>query len=810
MQTTTAITTTATRTDLAPPAPCQQPQGPANYEFPLDPMSTPPAPTAVFTPDPAPPPAAPAAAPRLGGGFLETLLRGLGAFVARCIYRVTTRGLENLPRTGGALLLPNHVTWIDAIVLQLACPRRLRYLIYEPIYNRPLLKPFLKLLGCIPIMPGRAKGALTLAANALRAGEVICIYPEGELTRTGTLLRLKKGYLHLAREADVPVVPVALDQLWGSIFSYEGGRYFSKLPRRVPYPVTVAFGEPLTPEQADTATVRERMLALGADCYADRPALRGNLAVACLRGLKRGQGKVAVIDGNDGSQLTRGTLLAAAITLARHLQTGITKDEPRIGVVLPPGKGAMLANLAVTLAGKVPVNMNFTAGRASLESALRQADIKTVLSARLVQKKLENFPWDRVERTMNLEEIMPPLKPKVVRWRIAVALLPWWALTKILGVGKHRNHDEAVLLFTSGTGGDPKGVVLSHRNVLANVSQFRLMVNFYPDDAFMASLPFFHSFGCTVTLWFPLIEGVKIVTYPSPLDVAKNAELIQKHRCTIHLATPTFLRSYLRKATREQLATLRLVIVGAEKLSVSTAEAFQEKFGHAAMEGYGLTEMAPVVAANLPDVPIGKKLPDGGRAFQPGRRLGSVGKVAPGIAVRVTDPDDDQKPRSLHETGMLWYRGPNVFEGYFGQPELTAKVRTSDGWFRSGDLGRMDEDGFLFIEGRVSRFSKIAGEMVPHEAVEAKIQEALGVGADGERAVVVVGVPDESKGEALVLLSAVDVDLPALRQKLAADGVPNLWVPRTVRRVETLPMLGSGKLDLGGCRKLALEEASAG
>ncbi len=762
-------------------------------------MSTPPPPA---SPDPAAPHLP---APRLGGGPLETLLRGFGALLARCVYRVKTRGLENLPRTGGALLLPNHVTWIDAIVLQLACPRRLRYLIYEPIYNRPLLKPVLKLLGCIPITPGRAKGALATAAAALRAGEVICIYPEGELTRTGTLLRLKKGYLHLAREADVPVVPVCLDQLWGSIFSYEGGRYFSKLPRRWPYPVTVAFGAALTPEQADPATVRERMLGLGADCYAERPALRGNLAEACLRGLKNGQRRVAVIDGNDGSQLTRGTLLAAGITLARYLQTGPTKDEPRIAIVLPPGKGAMLANLAVTLAGKVPVNMNFTAGRAALESALRQAGIKTVLSARLVQKKLENFPWELVERTMNLEELMPPLKPRVVRWRLAVALLPWRVLTGILGTARRGDHDEAVLLFTSGTGGNPKGVVLSHRNVLANVSQFRLMVNFFPDDAFMASLPFFHSFGCTVTLWFPLIEGVKIVTYPSPLDVAKNAELIQKHRCTVHLATPTFLRSYIRKATREQLATLRLVIVGAEKLTLGTAQAFEEKFGHPAMEGYGLTEMAPVVAVNLPDVTAGK-LPDGGRAYQPGRRLGSVGKIAPGIAVRVTDPDDDGQPRSLHETGMLWYRGPNVFEGYFGEPELTAKVKTADGWFRTGDLGRVDEDGFLFIEGRVSRFSKIAGEMVPHEAVEGKIQDALGVGADGERVVVVVGVPDESKGEALVLLTAVDVDLPALRQKLAADGVPNLWVPRTVRRVGNLPMLGSGKLDLGGCRKLALEE----
>lgn len=790
---------------------CQRPRVPANYPSPLDIMSTPTAPTSA---DPTPPgsaehPAATTPPSHLSGGFLETVVRLLGAFLARCVYRVRTRGLEHLPRTGGALLLPNHVTWVDAIVLQLACPRRLRFLVYEPIYRRPLLKPFLRLLGCIPITPGRAKGALAAAAAALRAGEVICIYPEGELTRTGTLLRLKKGYLHLAREADVPVVPVWLDQLWGSIFSYEGGRYFSKLPRHWPYPVTVAFGAALTPETADPATVRERMLGLGADCYEARPALRGHLAEACLRGLKNGQGKVAVVDGNDGSQLTRGTLLAAGIALARFLRTGPTRDERRVAVVLPPGKGAMLANLAIVLAGKVPVNLNFTAGRPALESALRRAEIRTVLSARLVQKKLESFPWAAVERTLNLEEVLPPLKRNVALWRVAVALLPWRVLSAVLGIPRRGDHEEGVLLFTSGTGGDPKGVVLSHRNVLANVSQFRLMVNFDRDrDSFMASLPFFHSFGCTVTLWFPLIEGVRIVTYPSPLDVGKNAELIQKHRCTIHLATPTFLRAYLRKATREQLASLRLVIVGAEKLSPGTAKAFEEKFGHPVLEGYGLTETAPVVAVNLHDVPAGS-LPGGGRTYQPGHRPGSVGKMTPGMAARVTDPDTNV-PRPLTETGMLWLRGPNVFEGYFGEPELTAKVKTADGWFRTGDLGRVDEDGFLFIEGRVSRFSKIAGEMVPHESVETKIQEALGLPTDGERAVVVVGVPDEAKGEALVLLSTVDVDLAALRPRLAADGVPNLWVPKTVRRVESLPVLGTGKLDLGGCRRLALEEKATG
>ncbi|MBV9127906.1 MAG: AMP-binding protein, partial [Verrucomicrobia bacterium] len=448
----------------------------------------------------------------------------------------------------------------------------------------------------------------------------------------------------------------------------------------------------------------------------------------------------------------------------------------------------------------------FTSGKSALESTIRRGGIRTVLSARLVQKKLDNFPWAAVERTWNLEEILLPLKPKIALWRAAVAILPWQVLAGVLAIPRRGGADEAVLLFTSGSSGEPKGVVLSHRNVLANVSQFRLMVNFQPgQETVLASLPFFHSFGCTVTLWFPLIEGVRTVTYPNPLDTGKNAELIAKYGCTLLLATPTFLRGYLRKATREQLQSLTRVVVGAEKLPTSTAAAFEEKFGHPVLEGYGLTETAPVVAVNLHDVPVGHAR---SRYFQPARRLGSVGKMAPGLAAKITDPDTDA-PRSLHETGMLWLRGANIFEGYFNDPEQTNKVKTADGWFRTGDLGRVDEDGFLHIEGRVSRFSKIAGEMVPHETVETRVAEALDLPNDGERRLVVVGIPDLAKGEALVLLATIDIDATRLRAGLAALGVPNLWIPKTIRRIEHLPVLGTGKLDLKGCRDLALAEESA-
>ena len=724
---------------------------------------------------------------------LATFLRAVAGPVLRCFYRVKVLGGQNLPAAGGALLLPNHITWVDALLLQLVSPRPIRFLIYDAIYRQPLLNPFFRLVGAIPIAPGRAKEGLHEASERLRAGEIVCIFPEGELSRTGTLLRIKKGYELIARRGGVPVVPVWLDELWGSIFSFEGGRYFSKLPQHIPYPVTIAFGEPLTPEQADVATVREKMLELGEKCYEDRPMLRRHLGEACIRGLKKHPGHLAVIDGTDHSTLTRGTLLAAASALSRHLRK--TVPGKRVGIVLPPSKGAVLANLAVLLAGKVPVSLNFTAGRDALESALRKAEIMTVITARIVERKMETFPWP--ENILRLDEILPPMKKTIALWRAAVAVLPWFALTRLLDLPRRGGHDEAVLLFTSGSSGEPKGVVLSHRNILANISQFRLMVNLKPGDAVLASLPFFHSFGCTVTLWFPLIEGLRAVTYPNPLDVVKNAELVQKYGCSMLLVTPTFLRSYLRKADREQLASLRLLIAGAEKMPRAIADAVQERFGKQVLEGYGLTETAPVLSCNLPDV----SLNDAGHTVQHAYRAGSVGKLAPGIAAQIRDPDTGAH-LSLHDTGMLWVRGANIFEGYLEEPVLTADV-LQDGWFRTGDLGRFDDDGFLYIEGRLSRFSKIAGEMVPHETVEAKVAEALAL-PPGERLFMVTGVPDEAKGESLVLLSTVDIVQGDLRAKMSALGVANLWVPRTIKRVDTLPVLGSGKLDLKGCRDLAL------
>jgi acyl-[acyl-carrier-protein]-phospholipid O-acyltransferase/long-chain-fatty-acid--[acyl-carrier-protein] ligase len=397
-------------------------------------------------------------------------------------------------------------------------------------------------------------------------------------------------------------------------------------------------------------------------------------------------------------------------------------------------------------------------------------------------KKIGDIPWP--EHTTHLEDLLPGLKREIILWRIAVLLLPRACSPPCLGLPKIGDRAEAFLLFTSGSSGAPKGVALTHRNLIANVGQFSTMLNLDRRDAVLGCLPFFHSFGATVTVLFPMLEGIKLVTYPSPLEVAKNAALIERYKVTLLVTTPTFLRGYMRKAEPHQLASLKLLVTGAEKLTADLQKAFEERFGLKVLQGYGLTETSPFAGVNLPEPRLPSAKADAKLSVQPSSRDGSIGKLGPGMAAQIRDPGDRRAPFA-HETGMLWLKGPNVFEGYLHDPVRSAEV-LEDGWFKTGDLGRFDEDGFLYIEGRLARFSKIAGEMVPHETVESRIVEVLGLAGESERTCAIVGVADEAKGEALVLLTTREVDNAELRSKLQEAGLPNLWIPRTIKRIEAI------------------------
>jgi acyl-[acyl-carrier-protein]-phospholipid O-acyltransferase / long-chain-fatty-acid--[acyl-carrier-protein] ligase len=719
----------------------------------------------------------------------ESLLRLAGVIIASCIYRVRAIGVENLPKTGGVLLISNHVTYVDAVVLQMACPRPIRFVAYEGFHKTWWLGWALRILGVIPISTRHAKDAVRSIADFLKRGEVVCIFPEGQLTRTGTLQGLRKGFELMAREGQAPVVPVYLDALWGSIFSYSDRRFFWKRPERWPYGALVNFGKPVPAEEARTMEAWRALLDLGEESFELRPDLEEHLGYAAIKSLGTAPWKTLIIDRLAKRRMSRGMILALALALAQRWRA---IPGRRVGVVLPPGVGGTAANLALVLAGKIPVNLNFTSGRAALESCLRRAEIQAVISAEVLRKKIADFPWPA--QTIDVAgEIQNCDKLSLAGWLLAVWLLPARMIASLARVPLHGNREEAALLFTSGSSGEPKGVILSHRNIIGNVSQFAATNVISRGDTLLGSLPLFHSFGFTVTLWYPILRGVRTAALPSPLETQKIGETVHDERVTVLLSTPTFLRAYLRKIDADRFGSLRMIVAGAEKLPEDLARSFQEKFKVPIMEGYGLTETSPAVSVNIPD-PTGS-------GVNPGTRAGSVGRLIPGMTARIVDPET-QRQRSLFETGMLHLRGPNIFNGYLGDEKKTKEV-LQEGWFITGDLARFDEDGFLFIEGRLSRFSKIGGEMVPHGTVEESVLRALGLEESDALSVAVVGVPDEAKGEALVLLTTADIAPDALREKLSAAGLPNLWIPKIVRRVERIPALATGKLDLKGCQALA-------
>lgn len=725
--------------------------------------------------------------------MLEWMLR----LVVAVLYRIRSRGSENLPASGGALLVANHLSYIDPALIQLSCPRRIRFVGSEDVRRSHGFFGWLfDVSGTIPVASGNALDTTRRVIAALSAGEVVCLFPEGSISRTGQLHAIQRGYEVMARRARVPVIPVSHDGIWGSIFSFSGNRLLLKSPRLMPTPIFVAWGRPLSPEQATPNRIRQDLLDLGSQAFEERPVLRRHLASECVRSLAKRPGHLEIVDRTaERRTVTAAQLLAVASALSRHLRRTI--PERRVGIVLPPGAGAAIANLAVLCAGKIPVNLNFTAGKAAVEAALRIGEIHTVLSAHAVRTKVPNFPWPEQTRDLREEIAAAGGKRALLPWLLAAWILPNQLFPLLLGLPRQGDREEAGLLFTSGSSGEPKGVVLTHRNILANCWQISSL-SILPDSAILIGcLPIFHSFGFTVTLWYPLIRGCRLVTLPSPLEARKIVEAIRDEEATVLVGAPTFLRPVVKKAERAELRTLDLVVSGAEKMPDDLYHAFHDKHHIEMMQGYGLTETSPVANVNQHDPPLLTETAD----LQQGKRTGTVGRMLPGMTARIVDPDTFEV-RPLTDTGMLLFRGPNVFEGYLKDPEKTAAA-FHDGWFVTGDLGRFDRDGFLTIEGRLSRFSKIGGEMVPHGTVEQKLVEVFDLDQSEGPLVVVVGVPDASKGEALILITSLDLTTDLIREKLLGAGLPALWVPKILVRVEKIPVLGTGKLDLKGCKHLA-------
>ncbi len=701
---------------------------------------------------------------------------------------------ERLPQTG-VLVVPGRLDFSLLLHLEkLFEGRRVTWLVEESAHFDPAVRGFLQRSSS-----GAAYSSADMAPEDagrqlqpfLEDGGVL-IHVSGRVSsREGSACRIPSKHLQALCAFGLPILAVAVDMPATSCLSIER-------PANLPHAV-IAIGRTIQAREVSVAAYQQALLEAAEEAFSARSLLKGSLGMALLEGLVKHGSKNRIIDGSDDTEMTYDRVLAIALAFSRVIRQ--ETDRPRVAVILPPGKAGLIANLAVVFAGKVPVNINFTSSHEAVRSVIRQSEVDRFITADPFVRKVPGFPWPPNRDLILIERELPAIKAKIIKWGLLAKVLPTRVLGWRLGLHRSKGDDEALLLFTSGSSGEPKGVPLSHRNLLANICQFATRLEAPFGSSILGSLPLFHSFGCTVTLWYPVIEGVNLVSFASPLDAKRNAELISLHQVGIMLATPTFLRGYMKRVEPAQLSSLKLVVTGAEKLPRSLALAFREKFGIEPHEGYGLTETSPVTNVNLPNARL-----EAESDLLPCARPGSVGQLMPGLAVRVTDPVTD-RVTTFDRQGIIWFKGSNVFQGYLNNPELTGQV-CNDGWFRTGDVGYVDDDGFLFISGRISRFSKIAGEMVPHETVEAAVNKVMGFDMETERKVAVVGVPDEQKGEAIVLLStsasaSVDQECIDLRYRLLDEGLPSLWCPRQIIQVPEIPVLASGKLDVKSCEEIA-------
>jgi acyl-[acyl-carrier-protein]-phospholipid O-acyltransferase/long-chain-fatty-acid--[acyl-carrier-protein] ligase len=669
--------------------------------------------------------------------------------------------------------------------------RHVRFMIWRPYYEHWAFRGLLRALRTIPVDltgPRAVTAAMRAARKELEAGHVVCIFTEGSVTRTGNLLPFKRGMEKIIAGLEIPVIPVRLDGVWGSIFSFAGGQFFGKIRRSWPFRVTVSFGAPL-PAPATAWAARQAVEELGSDAAQLTRERGATLPGRFVRLARRHWGKFAMADST-GRELTYGRALTAAVLLAAEVRR-MADSNKMVGLLLPATVGGALANLGVSLAGKVPVNLNFTGGKEAMAYAAAQCGIRTVITSKVFLAKAK---LDAPEGAVYLEDILASIgKGAKLGALLKARLAPAAWLTP-----KGDPDSLATVIFSSGSTGVPKGIMLSHFNLATNVDAVLQIFSLDERDRIIGVLPLFHSFGFMATIWLPLFTGGGVVYHPNPTDAKVIGELIHKFKGTFLLSTPTFCGTYMRKCTREQFASLRFVVVGAEKLREPLRQEFEETFGIDLMEGYGMTEMSPVVAVNSPNFREGKEV-------QIGTKHGTVGLPIPGVAVKIVDPET-MEPLPPGQAGMLLVKGPNRMLGYLNEPERTAQVFHGD-WYITGDMAKVDEDGFLAITDRLSRFSKVGGEMVPHLLVEERISKAC-----GDAPCAVTGLPDERKGERLAVLYTDPTITPEeLWRRLAETDLPKLWLPKleNIHHVDELPVLGTGKLDLRGVRMRALELSSA-
>ena len=786
------------------------------------------------------------------------LLRPFLWVFVHLLYRFSVYHRDHIPKAGGVLIVCNHVSLIDWLVLWLACPRSALFVSQQHYYHNPVAKFFLSWARRNSIVmetnltkPHAVADGLKRIAAALDAGRVVVIFPEARLTRTGNMFPFGRGLERVLRltQTDVAVVPACTSGLWAGFFSHGSGPIMRKLPKAFRPRVAVWFGEPLSkhgsktlpvlspsplgggvgegssvpepnpptpfPKKEGGARQNNGSVISSADIRLAVQEATADLALresdyilpvhrAFVRNAARFRNifKPCVIDNSAGPArtLTWGKTLVGALCVTAYLRSRLGEAQ-NVGVWMPTSLGGALANLGIAFLGKTSVNLNYTAGVGPVKSAIKQAGVRVVITSKRFLTRVPLELPDDVQ-AIHLEDVME----SVTKWQrigtfLMVLLLPGWILDRfVLGLHRHRLDDPLTIVFSSGSTGEPKGVVLSHRNIGHNADSAIRTLNITKHDRLFSILPFFHSFGYTVCMWAPLAAGCVAIFFPDPRAAKEVGELARNLRVTIMLSTATFLRFYIRRCDKDDFRSVGMIICGAEKLPVKLQDEFNARFGVLPLEGYGCTEVSPVASANLHNV-VG----DG--VVQERNHRGTVGQPIFGVCVKAFEPNE-RTPLPIGVEGVLCVKGPNVMTGYLHQPEKTADA-IRDRWYSTGDIGFVEPDGFIRITGRMSRFAKIAGEMVPLERLDEELHDVLG--SNGERVLAVAAVPDEKRGERIVVLHLPDIaeKLPPALEALGKRGLPNLWIPdrRDCYPLDVMPVLGSGKLDMKKLSDVAKEIA---
>jgi len=715
-----------------------------------------------------------AAALWIGKTMPTSAFRDFLSILLRAFYRLEVRGLENLDKAGAnAIFALNHVSFLDGAVALAILDKEPIFAVDHGFAQRWWVKPLLKLTRAMPLDPTRPLATRTLI-QAVRGGETLVIFPEGRLTVTGRLMKIYDGAALVADKSQATVVPVRIEGLEATIFS----RLNRTQVRRRWFPkVTVTMLEPVHLIVDAALKGRARRQTAGAMLYqimsdlifrttpTDRTVTEAVVAAAQEQGWRR----IAVEDPVSG-RLSYRKLLIGARVLGNKLMPLAAKGEA-IGVMLPNANGAAATLLGIVSAGRVPAMINFTAGAANILSGCTAAAVQAIVTSRAF---IEKGKLDRLAETLSASVRLVYLEDLRATISLADKLRALVGYRRALVPG--RANEAAAILFTSGSEGVPKGVVLSHRNMLANAAQAAARIDFGRSDKVFNALPVFHAFGLTVGLVLPLVSGVPVFLYPSPLHYRIVPELVYGTNATILFGTDTFLAGYARAAHSYDFRSVRYVLAGAEAVKEVTRRLWMEKFGVRILEGYGVTETAPALALNTPMF----------------NRFGTVGRLLPGVEARL------EPVPGIEEGGRLYVCGPNVMLGYLRADNPGVLEPPAEGWHDTGDIVVIDDDGFVTIKGRAKRFAKIGGEMLSLAAVE-----ALASGLWPEAGSAVVAEPDPRRGERLVLVTEKQGATRMAFQSAARQrGASDLMVPAEVMIVDKLPLLGSGKIDYAGIGRL--------